>query len=152
MPRMQRKTSEEREIVPGMAEAIHARRRQLRIEDVAELVRRTGLTRQGLAPLLAGVRKGYQERTTGPVCRVLRWKPDGIDRLMRGEAPIERDPTTADLDEEISRLAEQTARLAQSHRDTLSVLRDVAELAGVDVSRLRFGDDADPPPPHAAGQ
>lgn len=60
-----------REIVPGLAEAISRRRRQLGM-DVADLVQETGLTRPGLAPLLRGERRNYQDRLTLAVCRALR--------------------------------------------------------------------------------
>lgn len=84
MPKM------EREIVPGMAEAIERRMVELGIEGPSDLVNRTGLTYQGLLDLRRGRRKRYQARLTVPVTRVLGWSPDSIDRLLRGEEPVQR--------------------------------------------------------------
>lgn len=68
-----------------MADAITERRVSLGM-DVRALVEATGLTRQGLAPLLRGERRAYQERLTIAVCRALKWSPDSIARLLRGES------------------------------------------------------------------
>lgn len=68
----------------GVADAIAERRQELGM-NVEALVEATGVTRQGLAPLLRGERRAYQERLTMPVCRALRWTPDSIARLLDGE-------------------------------------------------------------------
>lgn len=78
-------TGEHRETVAGMAEAIDARRQELGIASIAEFERRTGITREGLKPLLAGERRRYQDRLKWPVCAALGWTADSIDRLLRGE-------------------------------------------------------------------
>jgi len=72
------------EKVSGMAEAITQRRAELGM-DVAALVEASGVTRQGLAPLLRGERKAYQDRLMLGVCQALKWTPDSITRLLRGE-------------------------------------------------------------------
>lgn len=91
--------AKKREIIDGMAEALEARRIALNM-NVEALCDASGVTRQGLRPLLAGERRAYQERLTMPVCRALQWTPDSIARLMRGEqaAPVSQlgggDPST----------------------------------------------------------
>ncbi len=72
---------------PQMAEAIKNRRLELGL-DLAAFIAATGLTRQGLAPLLAGEERRYQERLTLPVTRVLHWTPDSIERLLNGREPV----------------------------------------------------------------
>lgn len=48
-----------------------------------------GVTPQGLAPLRRGERKQYQVKLKVGAARALRWSEDSIDRLLRGEEPIE---------------------------------------------------------------
>src|SRR5689334_1141133 len=81
-------TKNEPEIVPGMAETIEARRRQLQLSP-GEFSRRAGITRQGLAPVVKGHRRAYQDRVRFGVARALEWEPDAIDRLLAGEQPVE---------------------------------------------------------------
>lgn len=75
------------DVVKELAEAIDQRRAELGM-DVQALSDASGVTRQGLAPLLAGERRRYQDRLKFPVCRALGWSPDSIDRLLRGEPPV----------------------------------------------------------------
>lgn len=74
-----------RERVPGLAEAIKERRIQLNILSVSDLARAANVTLEGLRPLVAGERRKYQDRLKWPVCEALKWTPDSIDRLLRGE-------------------------------------------------------------------
>jgi hypothetical protein len=75
-------------IVPELASAVEARRIALGFTPTS-FAEATGLTAQGLAPIRKGVRKAYQERLTAPVCRVLQWSPDSIERIMNGLGPVE---------------------------------------------------------------
>lgn len=70
--------------VPGMAEAINQRRKQLGLTP-GQFATAAGLTRQGLGRVQKGVRAGYQDRTLLGVARALRWPADWYDRLLRGE-------------------------------------------------------------------
>lgn len=102
---------DDRERVPSVARAIAKRRQDLDLS-LEQFVEQTGLSRPGLAPLLAGIRKGYQERLTMPVCRVLKWTPDSIDRLFRGESPIERDDEPTRIGADTQLLLDKLAELA----------------------------------------
>jgi transcriptional regulator with XRE-family HTH domain len=71
-----------------LADAIKARRLE-KGWNVQRFVEETGITRQGLQPLLRGEVRNYQDRLTLAVTKALDWTPDSIERLMRGE-PAER--------------------------------------------------------------
>ena len=75
-------------IVPELADAIEGRRRQLGLS-VGQLARAADLTTEGLRPLRRGEARDYQERTVLNLCRALKWTPDSIDRVLRGESPVE---------------------------------------------------------------
>jgi transcriptional regulator with XRE-family HTH domain len=117
--------------VESMASTIEARRLALGLT-IQDLVDQTGLTRPGLAPLLRGDRRNYQERLTLPICRVLRWTPDSIDRLLAGQEPIETSPITRPDDE----LVELRAQVADLTRTVRELGASVATLAA-EVARLR---------------
>ena len=105
----------DREVVPGVARAIAKRRNELELS-LNEFVHATGLTRQGLAPLLAGERRRYQERLTMPVCRVLGWAPGSIERLFAGEEPI---------------MASDESNPVKIGPDTRILLDQLAEVGGI---------------------
>jgi transcriptional regulator with XRE-family HTH domain len=117
--------------VDGMASTIEARRLALGLT-VQDLIEQTGLTRPGLAPLLRGERRRYQERLTLPICRVLRWTPDSIERLLSGQEPIELEPIIrpdelAELRERVGELTRMVGELAASVE---SLGHEVAQLRG----------------------
>lgn len=85
---------DEYEVVPGMATAIRRRMAELKIPDVAELHRMTGVARQILGHLLAGYRKDYRGGTTGPFCEAMQWRYDGVELLLDGKRPV---PSTSSL-------------------------------------------------------
>lgn len=101
------------EIVPGMADAIAARMTQLHLSPT-DLSIATGVTAQGLIHLRRGERRAYQDRLKFPVCRILKWTPDSIDRLMRGEPPVPTDAgAPTDVTTRLSVLEERVARMAE---------------------------------------
>lgn len=120
-----------REIVPGMAEAIRRRMKEVGYVDVASFVKAAGISRAGFRPLELGIRKAYQSRLTDPICRTLQWKDDAIERLMRGEQPAE-----------VSRRG-----VEPSDRDRIAALeRQVGvlfRLSGLDVAEYREPRDAE---------
>jgi transcriptional regulator with XRE-family HTH domain len=72
---------------PKLAAAIEARRKELGLS-VQDIATQAGVTRQGLRPLLKGEERDYQDRLKFPVCRVLGWTNDSIDRILRGGEPV----------------------------------------------------------------
>lgn len=120
------------EVVPGMAEAVEARRKELGLSPV-ELARQAGVSMAGLGPIRKGYRRAYQERLTRPVCRALRWTDDSIDRLLRGE-PAEAVASEPEVDD-LSRLRDEVERQGQRIQD---LSRLVADLLG---ARLASGAD-----------
>lgn len=74
------------EVVPGMAEAIERRRRELGLSP-GDFATAAGLTRQGLDPVRKGYRRAYQDKVRLGVARALAWPLDAIDRLLAGEDP-----------------------------------------------------------------
>jgi hypothetical protein len=103
------------EIVPGMAEAIERRRLDVGLSK-GSLAARAGRSRETLRPVLAGVRRKYDDDTIFGVGRSLRWRNDWYDRLLAGDEPIEADRDHSDLDDRVSRLEEQM-------KEALSILR-----------------------------
>lgn len=124
----------ERETVPAVADAITNRRRELAL-DLAEFIRLTGLSRQGLAPLLAGERRKYQERLTLPVCRVLRWTPDSIDRLFAGKPAIPNGGEASDTDP--LHLGPDTREYIDEKLNALARAAERMEVAGAEAERWR---------------
>lgn len=130
-----------REIVPGMAEAIERRRKELGLSP-GDLAEESGLSRTGIADMRKGYRKLYQDGPKLRVCRALQWTPDSIDRLLNGLPPIVAEPSAtpvpsgrtieqrlAAIEEQLSRLADVPAGIAElldSVRDLL-IERDADE-------------------------
>lgn len=69
--------------VPGMAEAIEARRAALNLT-VEGLAAAAGLTRPGIKPLREGQRRNYSTATLRGVAEALGWHRDWYDRLQQG--------------------------------------------------------------------
>lgn len=101
-------------IVPELADAIEGRRRQLGLS-VGQLARAADLTTEGLRPLRRGEARDYQERTVLNLCRALKWTPDSIDRVLRGESPVEDGDAApvGNLEERLAAIEEQLTRLAR---------------------------------------
>lgn len=74
--------------VPGMAEAIERRMNELGLTPTT-LATASGLTYEGVRPVMLGTRKAYQAKTRQGVARALGWPHDWYQRLLAGE-----DPTT----------------------------------------------------------
>ena len=72
-----------RTTIPGLAEAIEDRRRQLGLT-IGELAEAAGLTRQGLDPLRRGERRSYEDRTIFGIARALRWRGDWYQVISDG--------------------------------------------------------------------
>jgi DNA-binding XRE family transcriptional regulator len=100
---MTRDNGDGTEVVPGMAEAIEARRVEMKIGK-GELAKAAGVTAQGIAPLRKGYRRRYQERLTRPFCEALGWTPDSIERLMSGLDPIVTREPPARRDQDIQHI------------------------------------------------
>lgn len=80
------------EVVPGMADAIEKRRKDLGMSP-GEFAAAAGLTAPGLAPVRKGYRRAYQDKVKLGVARALEWPVDAVDRLLAGER-VEPDPPT----------------------------------------------------------
>lgn len=78
----------ERETVPGMAEAIEARRIALH-RSPGEMVRRSELTAPGLAPMRKGIRKQYRDSSRLGLAKALDWPYRALDFLLEGGDPAE---------------------------------------------------------------
>lgn len=113
------------DIVPGMADAIEARRNELGLS-VGSLADAAGLTRQGLAPLRAGLCRAYNDATIFGLAGALRWPNDWYARVRRGEPPMDGekadDPEVSRRLDELERQAEETKRLLA---EILQSLRDL---------------------------
>ena len=77
-----------RSTVPGMAEAVEDRRRELGLT-IGKLAEAAGLTRPGLDPVRRGDRKAYEDRTVFGIARALRWRSDWYAWLVDGGDPAE---------------------------------------------------------------
>lgn len=77
------------EEVPGMAERVERRRRELGLTPTG-FARAAGLSLQGLAPLRKGYRRAYHDKLKLGVARALHWEDDAVDRLLDGEEPVPR--------------------------------------------------------------
>lgn len=115
-----------RDVVPEMAVWIRDRMAQLRI-DRAELLRRSGVTGPGLAPILRGERKRYQDRLKWPVCDALQLTEDSIDRMLRGEPPMPK-PGAPGIR---TSLAEEASRAHQVE----ATIEDLGVLLGDEAAR-----------------
>jgi hypothetical protein len=122
-----------------IAAIIRARRIEVGLDTIQALVDATGLTRQGLQPLLRGEVKGYQDRLKIPVCRALGWTPDSIDRLLAGDDPIELDEDEHVAPEKslVSRLDELETEVQRLDR----VLRLLGQITQDELPDLALPDD-----------
>lgn len=100
--------------VPGMAEAIEARRLELGLTP-GDLAESAGLTREGLRRVRAGSRRNYNDRTIFGVASALGWERDWYERLQRGEAPVLN--RAAPEANEVSRLRAEVAELRRIVED-----------------------------------
>lgn len=101
------------ETVPGMADSIEARRRTLGIAK-GELAALAGRSRETLRPVLAGLRRRYDDATIFGLGRVLRWENDWYERLQAGEAPTEipvDDDRLAVIEQRLTRVEEAVQQL-----------------------------------------
>lgn len=73
-----------------MAEAVEKRRRDRGLSP-GGFADAAGLTPQGLAPVRAGQRKRYEDKTIVGVAKALAWSMDWYDRLVAGQFPDEVD-------------------------------------------------------------
>lgn len=114
--------ADEPEVVPGMAEAIEGRMRELRMT-VGELVERSGVSGMGLMPLRRGHRRNYRDRVKFGVAEALEWPPDAVDRLLEGLPPVaedQEDGASSRGDEsEVTGIAAKAGRLSPEKRDRL---------------------------------
>lgn len=115
------------QINPRLAQAVEARRKELQISP-GEFVKRTGLTAPALRNLRQGHVRQYQERLTAEVCRVLRWTPDSIDRLLDGDDPIplDDDPQPAPMIDQatIDAIIQGATSLWEPALETLQAMND----------------------------
>lgn len=110
------------------------------------LAEATGLTPQGLLNVRNGVIRKYQRRTTLPLTKALKWTPDSIERLLRGEEPIELEPAdelpqpeAADV---VDELATQLARLATDHEELKQEVKALARQIARATRRAEGGGQA----------
>jgi len=125
------------EVVPDMAEAIEARMAALKITPT-DLAERTGLSLPGLAPVRKGYRRNYRAQLRWALCAALRWTPDSVDRLLRGEPAVELDaeepeatPPAGDADVRAS-VDEALAAMGAS----IASLRDQADASDQRIAHL----------------
>lgn len=129
------------EVVPGLAEAIESRRKQLRLSP-GDFVSVTGLTAPGLAPLRKGHRRNYQEKLKLAVADALRWTPDSIDRLLRGEPAVTLEEHLAALRATQEALLDargvrqMTLDLISPDEDGYNDVRHELDLFGAELRRL----------------
>lgn len=146
------------EEVPGMAQAIEDRRVELELSPGA-LAEAAGITRAGLVPVRKGYRRQYQDKVKLGVARALRWEPDAIDRLLKGEKPIplddgDQDPTdpggaSAELAELRDELGEVKEQLRVQNELLIAALS--GDSSGVNVDELLKGLTHRRQPPPMAG-
>ena len=124
------------DLIPGMAEAIEARRRLLNLS-VGELAAIAGITPQALSGYRKGERRDSPaaDRTKRGLAIALQWPGDWYERLDAGEdASTFQSPTWAE--DRLRGLREERARIEA----------EIAELTGKTFGGGRFSppDDADP--------
>ena len=91
----------------------------------------TGLSLQAIKNIRKGEIRQYQDRTTGPLTRVLGWTPDSIERLLRGEEP---EPLTIQPGDDVrhqvdalTRVLRVTLNLLKESLDSDEQLRQISE-------------------------
>lgn len=97
----------------------------------------------------------YKRRTLVAICRVLRWTPDSIDRLLRGEEPMLLDPvdeverlnanlnratqpmTNEELAEQLEALADFVHEIAERQDDLRRRVMELEHPGELEEDRLR---------------
>lgn len=134
------------ETVPGMAEAIDARRAERGLSP-SEFAANAGVTPQGLAPVRRGDRKLYQSKVRIGVARALWWPEDWFERLEAGDDPSTF-PTVVPDDALAS--DEIRTRLAELESEVAEIRTALAELVGPDVEGSEAS--ADTPQSHSEAE
>lgn len=117
-------------VLPGLAAAIERRRLAVGLGK-GRLAAAAGLSREGLAPLLKGYRRAYNDSTIIGIARALRWEVDWYERLQQGEAPAEVEASPADgLDERITRLEDEVRGIRQMLLEIVGTPEGAPEEAG----------------------
>lgn len=96
--------------VPGMAEAVESRRKELGLSP-SDFARAAGLTQQGLAHVRKGMRREYQTRVRTGVATALQWPHDWYDQLLAGNRPPALDDPDPEIEERISSLETRLDRI-----------------------------------------
>ena len=97
----------------ALASAIEERCAELGIGE-NELRDLTGLSRQGFTNVRRGLIRDYQERTTGPLCKALRWRHDSVSRLLQGLPAVPLDVPKPPIDSGgLDQIREQLARMIE---------------------------------------
>lgn len=114
--------------VPGMAEAIEARRLDRQLSPTA-FAKAAGLTTQGLVPVRRGLRRDYHDKVRTGVARALAWPLDWYDRIQAGDTDL---PDTEHPD----RPASEAERLTVLEGRVQRMRSDLLELRGL-LEQLR---------------
>jgi hypothetical protein len=109
------------ERVPGMAECVEGRRRELGLSP-RQFADTAGVTTEALRPVRAGRRKQYRDSVVFGVARALRWEPDWYDRLQAGQDPL-ISVAPDDLPNFRQRVEQIEATVARLERAIAEVLR-----------------------------
>lgn len=99
-------------VIPGMGEAIEARRMELGLTPGA-FADALGQSTQAARNLRNGLDRGYQDSTRFALARALRWPIDAIDRLKAGHLPDEGTSWSDAEDPQSRRVAELEAEVAE---------------------------------------
>jgi hypothetical protein len=70
-----------------VSDCIETRMVELGILSITDLAAATGMTDNGIRPVIKGERRSYQRATKVKLARALQWPPDAIDRLYAGDHP-----------------------------------------------------------------
>lgn len=118
------------EVLPGLAEAIERRRLAVGLGK-GHLASAAGLSREGLAPLLKGYRRAYNDSTIIGLARALRWEVDWYERLQHGEPPTEAEGSASEaLDERLTRLEDEVREIRRMLLEIVGTPEDAPEEAG----------------------
>lgn len=124
--------------VPDLKDEVEKAMERCNLAGASALAAATGLTVQGLAPLLRGDRRRYQKRLTWPVCDAFGWTRDSIGRILDGDKPVLR-PTMPDATgsqgDAWARVAELEVENA-ALREQLAARRLRGEALDAEIARL----------------